>query len=128
MNLNLITANVNSILSLDKKLEVEQLLGELSPTALSRFLDNDIVAAEGPTRPSSGSHIDFFLISNNLRSDSFDGNKVTCITLDLISDHFLVFLSIQLQSFSTFPTVPLSYKCFKNTKWTSFNHSLNSIQ
>lgn len=87
----------------------------------NRFLDFDLVAPLGPTRPSSGSHIDFFVISSNLRAR----NNIQCLTLDLISDHFSVLLNLTLEQFLVFPELPRTYISYKNVNWTNFINSLN---
>jgi len=87
--------------------------------------DFAFIAPSTPTRPCSGSTIDFFLVSSHLLDQAPNTSDISCLTFPAESDHLAVILKLQLQSPLGILTVAApTFDTLKGINWESFRDDL----
>lgn len=102
--------------------------GKALHTWLTENINHELcmIAPNSPTRPSSGSTIDFFLISSRLVCTLPQLTNFTICTLPADSDHYAVQLNISSLSTRDVLTIAApTFDSLKGVNWQNFRNSLS---
>ncbi|GBP93969.1 Nucleic-acid-binding protein from transposon X-element [Eumeta japonica] len=96
---------------------------------LSSWLQNEAFSVTRicdvlPTYPGGSSHLDHFIVSNDLLED-YQPNYRTR-TLPTFSDHYPLALTMSLSSFNIILRTPDHFISYKNTDWNAFKSNMIS--